>query len=199
MAVTAEHSLGEFADLHKINVLPGHFHVTDNPNDAITTLLGSCVAACVRDPSTGLGGLNHFLLPAPKDIGTDKDLATRYGDSAMNALLGTLIRKGARRDLLEIKIFGGANLFPTSNARTVGDSNQKFILDFIRAEGLKLVTKHMGGNHGRRIYYHPASGKVKMQLMPNARAAEIEAHEKELLRQAQKVAVADDDDDIELF
>ena len=196
---SSEHPLGEFAHLRKTNVLPGHFHVTDQSEEVITTLLGSCIAACVRDPSTGLGGLNHFLLPAPKGTQNDSDVATRYGDSAMNALIGTLIRRGARRDLFEVKLFGGANLFPVSHGRTVGDSNQRFILDFISNEGLKLVSKHLGGNNGRRIYYHPVTGKVKMQLMPNARAEEIERHEAELLRKAQSTAVSDNEDGIELF
>lgn len=193
----AEHPLGEFASLQKVNVLPGHFYVTSKPEEVITTLLGSCVAACVRDPATGLGGLNHFLLPGGGDNVDDK--ATRYGDSAMNALIGTLIRQGARRDNLEIKIFGGANLFPLSSGRTVGDSNQKFILDFINNEGLILVSKHLGGCHGRRIYYHPETGKVKMQLMNNSRAEEIQKMEEELLRKAQNIDAADKGGDIELF
>ncbi len=195
---TDTNPLGEFAAFKKINVLPGHFHITASPTEVIGTLLGSCVAACVRDSVTGLGGLNHFLLPAPKDeIDNNSDAATRYGDAAMNALIGGLIRRGARRENLEIKVFGGANLFPVSHGQTVGDSNQKFICEFIKNEGLKLVTQHLGGNNGRRIFYHPHTGKVKMQLMPNQRMADILRHEAALMKAAEQSTTQTND--IELF
>jgi chemotaxis protein CheD len=43
-------------------VVPGEFYVTPH-DEVLTTVLGSCVSVCMRDPDTGVGGMNHFLLP----------------------------------------------------------------------------------------------------------------------------------------
>jgi len=47
----------------KVHVTQGESHVTTDPNVVMTTVLGSCIAACIRDPQSGVGGMNHFLLP----------------------------------------------------------------------------------------------------------------------------------------
>ena len=44
-------------------LLPTQYLVVDD-GTALVTVLGSCVAACIRDPLLKLGGMNHFLLPS---------------------------------------------------------------------------------------------------------------------------------------
>lgn len=190
--------LNEFQNYKQVTVLPGDFYVTDKKNEVITTVLGSCISACVRDTVTGIGGLNHFLLPRDKsEKGTSLDGAMRYGDYAMNTLIGKLIRMGVARERMEVKIFGGANLFKVSSQKTVGDSNQAFILDFLKNEGLDLAVSNIGGNHGRRIYYHPATGKVKMQFLNNAHVDDIIKQETKLSKTVD--TTYDKGGDIELF
>jgi chemotaxis receptor (MCP) glutamine deamidase CheD len=94
--------------VRRIHIVQGEQAVSEDPDVVITTLLGSCVSACMRDPAAGVGGLNHFLLPGDAS-GSDGD-ALRQVVHAMELLVNALLRQGARRDRLEAKLFGGANL-----------------------------------------------------------------------------------------
>lgn len=155
-----------FYDYKFHNVLAGSFMVTKNPYDVLYTLLGSCVSACMRCTQTGIGGLNHFLLPL-KDktqvLQTEQGL--RYGDVAMEHLVNSILHHGGHRHSLEVKLFGGGNMYPTHSQKSVGDSNIRFVLDFIQTENIKLVAQDVGGNQARKIYFHPFSGKVKLQKL----------------------------------
>ncbi|MDH6235247.1 chemotaxis receptor (MCP) glutamine deamidase CheD, partial [Mesorhizobium soli] len=90
----------------RITVMRGEFHVVDRPEVVLTTILGSCVAACLRDPYAGVGGMNHFLLPGT--LGAARRDAERYGVHLMELLVNGLLARGAQRQRLEAKLFGGA-------------------------------------------------------------------------------------------
>lgn len=169
--------LQEFEDYTFHNVLPGNFMVTHKKDEVISTLLGSCVAACIRCRETGIGGLNHFLLPSTKGREVSKDQSMRYGDFAMEKLIGAIHRAGGNRNALEAKVFGGANLYDTDSKKPVGRSNIQFVLDFIYSEEIELLAEDLGGTAGRKIYYHPASGKVKQQKMTKQNIDEVKKYE----------------------
>jgi chemotaxis protein CheD len=146
----------------KVHVTQGESHVSADPNVVMTTVLGSCIAACLRDPSTGIGGMNHFLLPDSGDNRKDGD-AVRYGAYAMELLINGLLKKGARRDRLEAKIFGGGKLF--DGLSDVGASNAAFAERFLRDEGIPIVSSSTGGLSARRVEFWPASGRVRQRLV----------------------------------
>ena len=91
----------------RVNIVQGEFFVSDDPNVVISTLLGSCVAACLHDPLAGIGGMNHFLLPGQLDH-DGNGAAERLGVHLMELLVNGLLKLGAGRDRLQAKIFGGA-------------------------------------------------------------------------------------------
>lgn len=141
----------------KIHVIQGQFHVADD-DVILTTILGSCVAACIRDPKLGIGGMNHFLLP-----GSTGDEGLRYGVQSMELLLNALLRKGARRERLEVKLFGGAHLF--DGLSDVGAQNSAFAERFIKDEGLNYLGGSLRGDRARRIQFWPASGRARQILL----------------------------------
>ncbi len=144
-----------------VKVLPGDHYVTTNPSEMIVTVLGSCVSACIRDPKTGIGGMNHFMLPGDSS-GTDwggVDNAMRYGNHAMEVLINSVMSFGCPRERLEIKLFGGGNV--TKGGILIGDKNAQFAADYVRNEGLDLAAQDLGGPYPRRIHYFPATGNVK--------------------------------------
>lgn len=151
-----------------VRVLPGEHYVAEAPDEVLVTILGSCVAACVRDPKSGLGGMNHFMLPHNGAItwGQAGD-ASRYGNHAMERLIGTLIRRGADRRTLEIKVFGGANVTKGS-VHLIGDQNCEFIRRYLRDEGLVCEVYDLGGDRARRVQYFPDSGRAKRLLLRRA-------------------------------
>lgn len=146
----------------RIHVVQGEQHVTDDPDAVLTTILGSCVAACMRDPVAGVGGMNHFLLPGGRVKGTDWE-AQRHGVHAMELLVNALLQRGARRDRLEAKLFGGARLI--DGLTDVGRQNAEFAERFLADEGIKHVGGSLLGEHGRKIQYWPVSGRARQSLM----------------------------------
>jgi chemotaxis protein CheD len=155
----------------RINVIQGEFQVTADPMVVFTTLLGSCVAACLRDPVTGVGGMNHFLLPGDDREGGADSL--RYGVHSMELLVNGLLRLGARRDRLEGKLFGGARLL--RGLTDIGESNSAFAENFFRREGIRLAGSSLRGEQGRRVQYWPSSGRARLMALGNDAAAVFDA------------------------
>jgi chemotaxis protein CheD len=147
-----------------VKVFPGEFYVTKKPDEVVLTVLGSCVAACIRDPLAGIGGMNHFMLPSHKSGDWGGDLkSTRFGNFAMEKLINELIKAGCTRDRMEIKVFGGANVTESTNA--VGSDNSAFVIRYLEAEGLRCAAQDLGGTLPRRINYYPATGRVVRRLL----------------------------------
>ena len=117
-----------------VRVLPGEYYVTEDESEMIVTVLGSCISACIRDPLLKIGGMNHFMLPS-SDTGQWGQVSAemRYGNYAMEMLINDLMRRGARRDRLEFKLFGGAHIGTSSS--DVGDKNIRFVRTYMRDEG----------------------------------------------------------------
>jgi chemotaxis protein CheD len=147
-----------------VKVLPGEFYVTNKPDEVLLTVLGSCVAACIRDPVASIGGMNHFMLPQHKSGSWGDQLqSTRFGNFAMEKLVNELIKAGAARERFEIKVFGGGNVTDTTNA--VGTDNAEFVLRYLDAERLRCVAQDLGGTLPRRIEYYPMTGRVVRRLL----------------------------------
>lgn len=146
----------------KVNIVQGEYFVTDDGNVVVTTLLGSCVAACIRDPIARVGGMNHFLLPAPEVRVRDND-AERYGVHLMELLVNGLLQRGARRDRLEAKLFGGART--VEGLSDIGARNAAFAERFLRNEDIVIVGGSLGGESGRRVQYWPVSGRARQAIM----------------------------------
>lgn len=149
--------------LRPVHIVQGEQFVTDDPEVVLTTILGSCVAACLRDPLAGVGGMNHFLLPGGDPKRADSD-SVRYGVHAMELLVNELLSRGARRERLEGKLFGGARLI--TGLTDVGEMNATFAEEFLRREGLANVGGSLRGDAGRRIQYWPVSGRARQVFLP---------------------------------
>jgi chemotaxis protein CheD len=178
---------------------PGDYYVT-RTDEVIATVLGSCIAACVRDPVADVGGMNHFMLPEGSGA-TDRwldpktGLATRYGSYAMETLINSLLKLGARRERLEIKLFGAGRMLTT--ATDVGQRNIDFVRQYLRTEGLRAVAEDLGEIYPRRVAYFPASGKVRVLRLPPLEANKIADRERRYLRDIG--SRADSGGDVELF
>ncbi len=182
---------------HAVRILPGETYTTARKDEAIITVLGSCVAACIRDPRSGLGGMNHFMLPesATGQWGEQLSAAMRYGNFAMEALINAVLKSGCTRRDLEIKLFGGASF--TSGPSMIGQKNADFALRYLKEEGLRVVASDLGGVFGRRIHYHPATGKVARLFLRGAGKDQVAAEERRYGAELRRKPV--DGGDIQLF
>jgi chemotaxis protein CheD len=179
-------------------IMPGEFYVTTQ-NEIIVTVLGSCVSACIRDPIFGIGGMNHFMLPlhGPDSSSWDKKglgLATRYGNYAMEHLVNEILKNGGMRKNLEIKVFGGGKII--SQMTDIGDKNIRFVLDYIKTEGLNLLNQDLGDLYPRKVQYHPQSGKVRIKKLRSLHNDMISAREREYMRE---ISSSKQEGEIDLF
>ncbi len=149
-------------------VIQGEFLISADPADVLSTILGSCVAAFLRDPLAGIGGLNHFLLPG----GDASDrTAMKYGLNAMELLINGLVGQGARRERLEAKLFGGGRIIP--GLTDVGAANGAFAEEFLRRERITYLGGSLGGDQGRKLRVWPVSGQVQQMRLPATEVREM--------------------------
>jgi chemotaxis protein CheD len=162
--------------MNAVKVQPGEFYATDR-DLAIVTVLGSCVSACLRDRENGIGGLNHFMLPRGHDDGP-ASASARYGVNAMELLINELIRLGARRGRLEAKVFGGGNMLEGCTALNIGQANAHFVIAFLAAESIPIVSSDLEGEGSRKVFFFPATGRVLVRGIHRGErlgVAEVEA------------------------
>ncbi|WP_431855447.1 chemotaxis protein [Azospirillum sp.] len=176
-----------------VPVVLGHHRISSRADDMLVTTLGSCIAACLHDPVARVGGMNHFLLPgAPAEGGIG--IATRYGGVAMERLINDLLARGARKERLEVKLFGGARVIDSS--MDVGVANAAFALDFVEREGLRLTGRDLGGATGRRIHFFPTTGKAMRRLLRPETERETVSQELDYLRTLRQAPL---EGDVELW
>lgn len=156
-----------------IKLLPADYVVTGEPL-ALVTLLGSCVAACIYDPLLALGGMNHFMLPdAGQAEGASGDVSARYGMHAMELLINGLLKRGARRQRLLAKVFGGGNVLSGFYTDPVGTRNARFVLEYLQAERIPILAQDLGDIHPRKVCFFAQTGRALVRRLPATRDNEI--------------------------
>ncbi|MGA2342632.1 MAG: chemoreceptor glutamine deamidase CheD [Steroidobacteraceae bacterium] len=149
-------------------LLPGEYYVTRH-SEAIFTVLGSCVSACVRDRKLGIGGMNHFMLPLDRSGGTTAwsdglvSSATRYGNVAMERLINDIMNLGGQRANLEFKVIGGGKVLDMS--LDVGARNAEFVREYLKTEGFAITAEDLGDCFARKLFYSPSTGKVRVKRL----------------------------------
>jgi chemotaxis protein CheD len=149
-----------------VRVLPGEYYFT-NRNIIMTTVLGSCVAACIHDPLNKIGGMNHFLLPESSHfsmLGSEAE-SMRYGTFAMDTLINDTLKLGAVRGNLVAKVFGGGHVIEDMKTLKVGSRNAKFVVNYLKDKGIKIVAEDMEDVHPRKICFSPVTGKVMVKKL----------------------------------
>lgn len=145
----------------RVHVVQGCQEVSGDADVCLTTILGSCVAACIWDPTARVGGMNHFLLPEAPCGGAPTD--RRYGVQAMELLINALLARGASRDRLRAKVFGGGRM--NDGMADIGARNAEFVRRFLNHEGIGIEGESLGGSSARRIQFWPASGRARQHLV----------------------------------
>ena len=146
-------------------ILPGEYYVTGR-DMALVTVLGSCVCACIRDKVSGIGGMNHFMLPdAGQDQRNPLGESARYGAYAMEMLINQLLKMGAKRSNFEVKVFGGGAVLRGFTVTNVGERNAEFVLKFLRTENIAIAAQDLLDIYPRKVYFFPNSGLVRVKKL----------------------------------
>ena len=178
-----------------VKILPGEYYVTQK-DMLIVTVLGSCVAACIRDPLIGVSGMNHFMLPDGGTHGGVVSASARYGSFAMELLINQLLKLGARRHALEAKVFGGGNVLRALSAGNVAERNAAFVLEYLKTENIPVVAQDLLGKHPRKVYQFVKTGKVRVKKITETQNDTIFERERNYRSQLVDTETAGD---VELF
>jgi chemotaxis protein CheD len=160
-----------------VKVLPGEYWV-DGEDVLVMTTLGSCIAACLWDRQAKVGGMNHFMLPdGAGDCG-------RYGSYAMELLINEMMKRGATRQTMEAKIFGGGAVISGMNSLNVGERNTQFVTDYLKTERIPIVSKDVLDVYPRKVCFLPASGKAMVKRLAAANPDMLAAQERAAAQKA---------------
>jgi chemotaxis protein CheD len=146
-----------------VKVLPGEYFVA-NEDIMIMTVLGSCISACIWDARVRAGGMNHFMLPD----GDSADGFGRYGSYAMELLINQMLKIGARRETMQAKVFGGAQVMAGFTSMNVGERNTKFVLDYLATERIPVVSQDVLDIHPRKVCFFPVTGKALVKRLAHS-------------------------------
>lgn len=159
------------AGLRVVYLRAGEMHFTDRPSLAIT-VLGSCLSVTMHNPALGIGGICHCLLPAcgeKKACGAGCVEAFRYIECSVGQMIGLFDRAGAKRSEIEVKCFGGADMFSRTIEKpglaSVGRQNIMAAEALIKREGLRITKKDLGGLLGRKLYFYTHTGRVLLKRL----------------------------------
>lgn len=177
-------------------ILPGEYYATAR-DMLLVTVLGSCVCACIRDRVSGIGGMNHFMLP---DSGQDQNNplgeSARYGTYAMEVLINQLLKMGAKRSNFEAKVFGGGAVLRGFTVANIGERNAEFVLKFLKTEKIPVVAQDLLDIYPRKVYFFPHTGLVRVKKLKKVHNDTIISRESEYVT---RLHYAKMEGDVELF
>ena len=156
-----------------VKVLPGEYYVS-NEDLVIMTVLGSCIAACIWDGKARTGGMNHFMLPD----GDGSEGSGRYGSYAMELLINEMFKLGARRETMQAKIFGGAQVMAGFTTMNVGERNTRFVLDYLSTERIPVVSQDVLDIHPRKVCFFPVTGKALVKRLAHSHPETLAVEER---------------------
>jgi chemotaxis protein CheD len=179
-----------------VKILPGEYYATAR-DMMIVTVLGSCICACIRDRVSGIGGMNHFMLP---DSGRDQSNpvgdSARYGTYAMELLINELLKMGANRRNFEAKVFGGGAVLRGFTVGNVGERNAEFVLQFLQTENIRVAAQDLLDIYPRKVYFFPQTGLVRVKKLKTVHNDTIINRESDYKTRLQYAKV---EGDVELF
>ena len=187
-------------NIYAAKLLPGDFYVSMH-GELITTVLGSCISACVRDPVSGVGGMNHFMLPEKRQVGSKQSWVntpvsdqTRYGNIAMERLINLVLASGSKKQDIEVKLFGGGKVLDIST--DIGAKNIDFVRRYLKAEGMPITSEDVGGPCPRKVQFFPLTGRVRIKKLNSMHNQTLRDREKEYIKSLDKEKV---EGNIDLF
>ncbi len=144
-------------------LMPGQMYFGGRAG-TLRTLLGSCLAVTLWHAGRRIGGMCHFLLPS-RTRKPGEALDGRYGDEAMEAMLGMLKLTNTQPGDYVAHLYGGADTMPEGGALrfNVGERNIEQGWKLVDQFGFQLEGIDVGEDVPRTVTLDIASGQVDMK------------------------------------
>ena len=131
--------------------------------ECLKTFVGSCVAIVLHDPVSRTAALAHVQLPTSVDQAVSE--LGRYADTAVPELVRLLQERSGPRVSPVAHIAGGADMFPVSQARSVGRLNVTAVKSLLLSHQIPIITEHCGGTLARRLVFDIRLGRLQIHLI----------------------------------
>ncbi len=143
----------------------GQLEVSNGNETVLETFVGSCVALCLYDPYSRIGGMAHIMLPQGDNSKklSDHPNSAKYADQAVKNLLRMVMTKGAKMVRVRAKMAGGANMFSHEQGASlfdIGERNVLAVKSLLKERGIPLLSEDTGMNYGRNVRLEIKSGNV---------------------------------------
>jgi chemotaxis receptor (MCP) glutamine deamidase CheD len=184
------------SDIKKASIHIGGVFASGKPS-VVRTVLGSCISACLFDPLSSVGGMNHFMLPSGAEDGS---LPTRYGVQAMEVLINQIMQCGGDRRRLQAKVFGGADVLKLQgNYLRVAEKNRRFIHEFLETEGIRVVAHRVGGVEPLQVYFFTHTAKAMVRSVRRENIERLVDQEGTYRAKISQEAIKPQSSDVTLF
>lgn len=149
----------------RITVNMSDAKISRNPADVLATYsLGSCIAVCLYDPTSKIGGMIHYQLPDSKiDPQRAAQKPLMFADTGMKILLNKMLTLGAIKKRMQIKISGGAAMDIGPKGFDVGKRNYLAIRKILWKQGMFIDAEDVGGSSPRNMYLNIENGSVTVR------------------------------------
>jgi chemotaxis protein CheD len=151
-----------------ISVGIADLNVVKSPHVIRTSGLGSCVGAVIYDLQKQVAGLAHIMLPDSVFAKQGQRNDFKYADTAVTILVKKLCSNGARRNHLQAKFAGGAQMFQFSSGTDlmrIGPRNAEAVREKLKLLQIPVIAEDVGGNRGRTIEFDPETGLLKIKTV----------------------------------
>lgn len=144
-------------------LMPGQMYFGGRAGN-LRTLLGSCLAITLWHPGRKIGGMCHFLLPS-RTRRPGEPLDGRYGDEAVEAMMGLLQLTQTKPSDYIAHIYGGADTMPEGGGLrfNVGERNIEQGWKLVDQYGFQLEGVDVGEDVPRTVTLDIPSGVVEMK------------------------------------
>ncbi len=155
-----------------IHVGMADFKLCTPPKKICTIGLGSCLGVVLYDRSTKKCGLAHVMLPDSTRISNNSN-RMKFMDTCLSDMWNMLLKNGIKRQSVKAKIAGGAKMFSTSSSHyvlNIGEQNVKAAKDWLKKEGIPLVSEDVGNSYGRTIIFDPSDENLLVKSVGKGEA-----------------------------
>jgi chemotaxis protein CheD len=146
------------------NVGMGELIISRDPSDVLACIgLGSCIAMCIWEPVARVGGVAHMLLPVSRNNAEMMGSPAKYIANGVPNLINRMIKNGAARSNLIVKITGGSrmlNIPGENNILDIGQRNINEVKAVMKRENIPIIAEDVGGTSGRSVQLFMESGKI---------------------------------------
>ena len=152
--------------MKSLEVAMGDATVSETSDTVLITFVGSCVALCLFDSATKIGGLAHVMLPEIDKHIPNQKTNGKYADQAIDYLLDVMQKKGAKLRNIKAKIVGGAQIFASESGNsmfTIGKRNIESIKKNLKSNGIPILAEETGKTYGRWVKFNVNTAAITVK------------------------------------